>query len=395
MMITQEQVETFKIPLANNKKKIRILGTGFCGFIGSHFVEHLLKETNWEIVILDRLDISGNLERLRDISIWEQEKHRVKFIWWDLKAPLNSFVKKDIGEVDYIWHLAASSHVDRSIEDPLSFVMDNVVGTCNLLNFARTLKDLELFIYFSTDEVFGPAPEGVLYKEWDRYKAGNPYAASKAGAEELCIAFENTYKLPIIVTHTMNCVGERQHPEKFIPMCIRKILAGEVITIHADKTKTKSGSRFWIHARNVCQALLFLTDIYYIKSNPMWRIKRKIKPELLTETEPGQIINVSSVYDIEKIPTIEVEFGDKYNIVGEKEVSNLELAQFIARVIGKKLKYEMVDFHSSRPGHDLRYSLDGTKMKEMGWQLPKTFEQSLAKTIKWYLKPENKKWLNL
>lgn len=328
---------------------IKILITGGCGFIGHHFVEGLLKETDWEIVILDRLDISGNLERLRDISIWEQEKHRVKFLWWDLKAPLNEFIKKDIGEVNYIWHLAASSHVDRSIEDPLSFVMDNVVGTCNLLNFARTLNNLKLFIYFSTDEVFGPAPEGIYYKEWDRYKSGNPYAATKAGAEELCVAFENTYKLPIIITHTMNVISERQHPEKFFPMCIKKILNDEIITIHSDKTKTKSGSRHWIHARNVLKALFFLTKNYTI--------------------------------------------GDKYNIVGE-ERSNLWIAQFIAKVLNKSLKYEMVDFHSSRPGHDLRYSLDGSKLKEMGFEYPLNLEQSLEKTIKWYLKDNNQRWLN-
>jgi dTDP-glucose 4,6-dehydratase len=325
----------------------RVLLTGGAGFIGHHLVEGILKNTNWDIVIIDRLDISGNTRRLTDIDVWEKEKHRVKFIWWDLKAEISESVRKEIGQVNYVWHLAASSHVDRSILDPMSFVMDNVVGTCNLLNFARTLPNLNQFIYFSTDEVFGPASEGVNYKEWDRYKSGNPYAASKAGAEELCVAFENTYKLPVIITHTMNVYGERQHPEKFIPLTIKKILVGEKILIHADKTKTKSGSRMWIHARNVCSALLFLVG--------------------------------------KGIP------GDKYNIVGEKEVSNLEMAQFIAKVIGKELQYEMVDFHSSRPGHDLRYSLDGSKMRSIGWELPKTFEQSLEKTVKWTL--ENQEWL--
>jgi dTDP-glucose 4,6-dehydratase len=332
------------------KMSKKLLITGGCGAVGAQVVEGVLKETDWEIVVVDRLDISGSLERLRDMDCWEKEKDRVKFIWWDLKAPVNQITINQIGHVDYIWHLAASSHVDRSIEDPMSFVMDNVVGTCNILNFARTVKDLQLFIYFSTDEVFGPAPEGVAYKEFDRYHSGNPYAASKAGGEELAMAFQNTYGLPIIVTHTMNIFMERQHPEKFLPMLIRKILKGETVTIHSDKTKTKSGTRFYIHARNVCKALLFLTT------------------------------NSSSP-------------GNKYNIVGEKEVSNLELAQMVAKIIGKELKYEMVDFHSSRPGHDLRYALDGTKLKSLGFQYPLNFEKSLEKTVKWFLK--NQKWLNL
>lgn len=327
-------------------KKVCI--TGGMGFVGSHIVEGVLKNTDWDIVVLDRLDISGNPHRLEDTEIWKDEKDRVKFVWWDLKAELNDSVKNQIGQVDYIWHLAASSHVDRSIDDPMSFVQDNVVGTCNILNFARTIKDLKQFIYFSTDEVFGPAPEGVAYKEWDRYKSGNPYAASKAGGEELAIAFENTYKLPVIVTHTMNVYGERQHPEKFIPMIIRKVLKGETVTIHSNKEKTKAGTRFYIHARNVCNALLFLTN------------------------------NSSSP-------------GNKYNIVGEREVSNLELAQMIAKIVGKPLKYDMVDFHSQRPGHDLRYALDGTKLKSLGFEFPLNFEKSLTKTIQWYLKhPE---WL--
>jgi len=324
---------------------MKLLLTGGVGFVGSHIVEGVLKDTDWEIVIIDRLDISGNLERLTDMSIWEKEKHRVKFIWWDLKSEVNKQIIKEIGKVDYIWHLAASSHVDRSITDPVSFVMDNVVGTCNLLEYARKVNP-KLVINFGTDEVFGPAPEGVDYKEDDRFKPANPYAASKAGATVLGDAYFNTYKLPVINTFTMNVFGERQHPEKFIPMTIKKVLAGENVLIHADKTETKSGSRKWIHARNVCQALMFLT-------------------------EKGKL-------------------GDKYNIVGE-ELSNLELAQFIAEVIEKPLKYKLVDFHSSRPGHDLRYSLDGSKLKKMGFEYSKNFKQSLTKVVEWYIK--NPQWL--
>lgn len=329
-----------------------ILITGGAGFIGAHIVEGVLKNTGWNIVILDRLDISGNLERLRDMEIWEKEKGRVNFIWWDLKSPINDLVKKNIGDINYIWHLAASSHVDRSIEDPLGFVMDNVVGTCNILNFARDAKNLELFINFNTDECFGPALEGVFYKESDRHNPKNPYAATKVGQWALGAAFENCYKLPVINTYTMNVYGERQHPEKFIPMVIRKVLRGEKVTIHSNKEKTQAGKRHYIHARNVCSALLFLTNR---------------------------------------------DFGgyDEFNIVGEKEIDNLALAQFIARVVGKELNYEMVDFHSSRPGHDLRYALSGEKLKNEGFSFPKNFEESLEKTIKWYLDDKNKKWLNI
>jgi dTDP-glucose 4,6-dehydratase len=148
----------------------------------------------------------------------------------------------------------------------------------------------------------------------------------------------------------MNAFGERQHPEKFIPSVIRKILRNEKVIIHANPERTKAGSRFYIHCRNIAGALLFL---------------------------------------IQRMDPVGVR--DKYNIVGEKEVDNLDMAKFIAEVIGKPLDYEMVDFHSSRPGHDLRYALSGKKMNGLGWKIPKTFEQSLEKTIKWYL--ENPKWL--
>jgi dTDP-glucose 4,6-dehydratase len=188
----------------------KVLITGGTGFIGHHLIEHFLLNTDWEFVCLDRLDTSGTLYRLHEVLHGEtgvnhpEWKKRVRFVYHDLKSELNSFVANKIGKVDYILHLAAGSHVDRSIEDPMSFVMDNVVGTTNLLNFARTLDSLELLVNFSTDEVFGPAPEGVKYKEWDRYNSTNPYSASKAGAEEMCLAFANTYKLPLVQTHCMN-----------------------------------------------------------------------------------------------------------------------------------------------------------------------------------------------
>ena len=327
---------------------MRVLVTGGAGFIGHHLIEALLKNSNWSIVSLDRLDTSGTLARLTDLDVWERERERVTIVHHDLKAAINDHVSQRIGSVDVVLHLAASSHVDRSIIDPLSFVMDNVVGTCNLLNWCRSglnwnrsFTDAR-FVYFGTDEVFGPAPGDIQYKEWDRYKPGNPYAATKSGAEDLCIAFQNTYQLPVIIVHCMNVFGERQCPEKFLPSVIRKVLRGEKVSIHSDAGKTKAGSRFYIHARNVIRAVLFLLN--------------------------------------------RGEVGEKYNIVGEQEVSNLDLALTVARHLKKPLDYELVDFHSSRPGHDLRYALDGSKMAELGWKLPVNFESSLRKTIEWYVK---------
>lgn len=359
---------------------MKILLTGASGFIGSHIVEHLLKNTDWEIITLDRLNVSGNHNRFTDMEIWPREGHRVKPIVHDLRCAVNEVVADQIGQVNFILHLAASTHVDRSITDPMGFVLDNMVATTNILEFARKQGNLKAFLYFSTDEVFGPAPEGVAYKEWDRYNAGNPYAAAKAGGEEMTLAFANTYRLPCIITHTMNVFGERQHPEKFIPMTIQKILKGEKILIHSNKDKTKAGSRFWIHGRNVAAAILTLLEKWpnvEMKDAPL--LEGHMGPHW---QKPGCI------------PC------DKFNIVGEKELDNLEMAQFIFDAIceadpetPRKFEYEMVDFHSSRPGHDLRYGLDGAKMKAMGWSLPLTFEESLRHTIRWYL--DHKNWLGI
>ena len=337
----------------------RALVTGGAGFIAHHLVSYLLKNTDWEIITLDRLDYSGNLNRLHDLLTREhdeQTRRRVKVVYHDLKAELNPLIRSTIGEVEYVLHLAAGSHVDRSIEYPMEFVMDNVVGTCNILEFARTQKNLERFIYFSTDEVFGPAPNGIKYKENDRYNSTNPYSASKAGGEELAVAYENTYKLPVYITHTMNVFGERQHPEKYIPMCIRKICNGETVTIHSDPTKTIPGSRHYIHAEDVSSAILFLLN----------------HQGSFVADETGA-----------KCP--------KFNIVGSEELNNLELAQIISNAQGKELKYELIDFHSSRPGHDLRYALDGTKMKELGWEPSKSVKDRISDVTKWTL--NNNMWI--
>lgn len=329
----------------------KIIVTGGAGFIGHHIVEHYLKNSDAKIYVFDKLTYASNgFDRLRDINVFDDK--RVTVFTLDITQPVPLGVYQEVKDATHILHLAAESHVDNSITDPLPFVMSNVVGTTHILNLARILDKLELMVYFSTDEVFGPAPDNYNYNEWDRYKSSNPYAAAKAGGEEMVIAFENTYKIPAIITHCMNVVGERQHPEKFVPMVIRKVLHSEEVTIHSHPDKTRAGSRFYIHARNVADAV-----------------------DHLMKYDKG------------------LTMGDKFNIVGEKELDNLKLAQLIAEYVGKPLKYEMVDFHSARPGHDLRYGLNGSKMAQMGWKPKVTIEESLKKIVEWSLRPENKKWL--
>lgn len=333
-----------------------ILITGTSGFIASHICEHILKNTDWNIIGIDKLSYSSSgYDRLRDIKAFDDK--RVKLFATDLTLPLPEGLIKEIGEVDYILHLAAETHVDNSISSPVSFVQNNINSTIYLLEYARSLKGLKKFLYFSTDEVFGTAPPNVNYKEGDRFNPGNPYSASKASAECICMAYANTYKMPIIITNTMNVIGERQHPEKFVPKVINCVLDGKTVPIHSDKTKKHAGTRFYIHARNVADAVLFILK----KTN-------------------------------ETLNNIDASKG-KFNIVGEKEFDNLALAKLIAKHMNKPLKYEMVSWHESRPGHDLRYAISGMKMKRLGWKPPVTIEQSINKVIDWNLMPENKKWL--
>lgn len=331
----------------------RVLVTGGAGFIAHNLIKEILERTDWDIVSLDRLDFSSDINRLTEVIGQYDTNKRVNIVYHDLRSEINSSIDKRIGHIDYILHLAAGSHVDRSIEDPMLFVQDNVVGTCNILNFART-RDIEKFVYFSTDEVFGPAPEGVFFDEYDRYNSSNPYSASKAGGEELAIAFQNTYKVPVMITHTMNVFGERQSPEKYIPLCIGKVMRGETITIHSDATRTIAGTRHYIHNSDVADALMFLLD-------------RELEAEA---------------------PAFKVP---KFNIVGKEEIDNLEVAKLVAEYVGKELKYEMTDFHSSRPGHDLRYALSGERMKRLGWVPSVSFRDRLQSVVQWYI--NNPNWM--
>jgi dTDP-glucose 4,6-dehydratase len=323
----------------------KILITGGCGFVGHHVIEHFLKATRWHIITFDKLTYAARgLDRVRDINAFDAG--RVAFYSVDFTQPISEGVVRECKDVDYILHLGAETHVDNSIVDPMPFIRSNVLGTAHMLEFAKLCHRLKAFCYFSTDEVYGPAPEGVAYKEWDRYNCTNPYSATKAGGEELVLAYMNTYGVPGFITHTMNIIGERQHPEKYLPKCIRYIEQSRKLSIHGAPDGTP-GSRFYIHARNVAHALHWLLDKF--------------------------------------------EQREKYNIVGEREVDNLELAKLAASVMDAPLDYELVDFHTSRPGHDLRYALDGTRMAELGWAPPMAIEDTVATTVRWTL--DNPQWL--
>lgn len=376
----------------------KVLVTGAAGFVGSHLCEHILKKTDWAITCLDRFDASGNPNRLSEMLETTPgiDRSRIKFVFWDLRAELNEQVQDQLGgPFDLILHLAAGSHVDRSIDEPLLFFQDNCIGTVNLMNYARDgglvleenfsddpTKEMPIagkFLYFSTDEIYGPAPEFVRdvvtgeyitdmpfkgFKEWDRLNPNNPYAAAKAAAEMAVIAFANTYRIPCVITNTMNIFGERQHPEKFIPLVIKRSISGEKLFIHANKDKTEAGKRHYLHVRNICAATVWVA-------------------------ENGKLLNGTA------------EQG-RYNVVGEIELDNLTLAQMVHGIVADyfrdkgqsipDLDAELVDFHSSRPGHDLRYALTGDLLKSEGFSYPVEFEPSLRKMIYWTLDHKDK-WL--
>lgn len=336
---------------------MKILVTGGTGFVGHHIVKYFAEKEH-EVTILDRSSFAGTQCRFDDFGA---TKYIIKCLGHDLRFPIDNInLIKELGQPDYVLHLAASSHVDRSIIDPLSFVYDNVVGTCNILNWLRCSTPKSRFLYFSTDEVFGPASiqpsqfmedqrnqiDRYCYQEWNRYNSSNPYAASKAGAEELCLAFANTYSLDIFITHSMNIIGEKQHPEKLLPFLIKNILAEKHIKLHSNAARTDAPTRFFITPNIVAEAIDFL----YSKA----------------------------------------EKGEKYNIVGEKELSSLEIAKFVATILGKELSYELTE-DNLRPGHDPRYALDGTKLANMGFKPSSDFWNNLKRIIVWY--EANSKWL--
>lgn len=329
----------------------RVLLTGVAGSIGVHTLIHIFHNTDWHVVGVDSLvpKHKGIAERITEMlrehpEYWD----RFTLITHDLTKRFTPKVKNQMGKIDYIINLASLSDVEASIQDPEPFVENNVQLMYTMLAYARECRP-KAFIQFSTDEVYGPSGREQKHPEWSPILPSNPYSASKAMQEALAIAWWRSYGVPVIITNTMNNFGEYQQPSKYPVIIQRAVENGEKLTIHGSEDGKDVGTRYYIHSRNASDALIFILE--------------NLPPHM---HEPNAI-----------------DKPDRYNIVGDKQVDNLELAQMIARLMGKPLIYEMVDAHSGRPGHDRHYGLDGTKLKKLGWKSPLSFEESMKNTIEW------------
>ena len=331
--------------------KTNILITGGAGFIGGHVVRLFVeKYPNYHIYNLDALTYAGNLENLKDI----EDKPNYSFI----KADINDAEVIDVLFEKYkfenIIHLAAESHVDRSIKDPLAFVKTNVLGTMNLLNAFKTCwKDNfknKRFYHISTDEVYGTLGETGLFTETTPYAPNSPYSASKASSDHFVRAYGETYNMPYVITNCSNNYGQNQFPEKLIPLFINNIINNKPLPVYGDGNYTRD----WLYVKDHALAI----DLVFHKG----------------------------------------ENAETYNIGGFNEWKNIDLVKLLCQQMDKALGREkgtsekLITYVKDRPGHDLRYAIDASKIKEeLGWQPSVTFEQGLEKTINWYL--NNKTWL--
>lgn len=350
----------------------RVLLTGHGGFVGHHCLEYFLERTDWEIVCIDSFRHKGTCRRVIEVA---NDNPRVKTYKHDLTVPIdqplenlifNKRLSKDsfaIEEdpIDLIINMASESAVERSTVDPVACLKNNYDLAINMLEFARRCKGLKQFIQISTDEVYGEAPPNGAHKEWSEIMPSNPYAASKAAQEALAIAYWRTYNLPITITNTMNIIGERQDPEKFLPKIIQKVARGEEMPIYAD-SNSAIGARVYLYAKNMADALVFLAN-----KTPARYSDFIIK----NETHAAR--------------------PDRYNICGDTELNNLDMALLVAKVMGKELKYKLISSESIRPGYDRRYMLDGSKLENMGWKAPVEFEDALKQIVSWTI--NNPHWL--
>jgi dTDP-glucose 4,6-dehydratase len=312
----------------------RILVTGGAGFIGSHFVRRLLREhPSYEVINVDKLTYAGNRDNLSDV----EGDPRYRFVQGDICD--GQLVDELAGQADAIVSLAAETHVDRSLLAVDAFLRTDVYGTYVLL-FAARKHGIERFVYVSTDEVYGDVPEGHSCDEAAPLRPRNPYAASKAAADMLCLAFFASYGLPVVVSRGVNTMGPCQYPEKMIPLFVTNALRDERLPLYGDGHQVRD----WLFVEDHCEAL----DV------------------LLHEGMLGEV----------------------YNIAADNHRQNIEVAEAILELLGKPCS--LIRHVPDRPGHDRRYSLDWSKMKGLGWAPRHDFAEALAKTVAWYR--DNERW---
>lgn len=334
----------------------RLLLTGIGGSIGVHTFAHIMHNTDWHVVGIDSFRHKGWTDRVQEMLNSHPEwSERLTLVTHDLTAPFSALMKERIGRIDYIIAMASLSDVEASIHDAANFIQNNVTLAINLLEYAKEARP-EAFIQVSTDEVYGPTEtKDDGYVEWSPIVPSNPYAASKACQEAIAVSYWRTYGVPVVITNTMNNFAEMQQSSKYPVMLQKAIASGDIVTIHGDIGDI--GSRSYIHSRNHSDALIF--------------ILRNLPPH---KHEPGK-----------------ADKPDRYNIAGDKQFDNLELAKVIAGSLGKELRYNLVDAHSTRPGHDKHYGLNDSKLRNLGWESPVSFEESLKNTIEW--QTNNPEWI--
>ncbi len=344
---------------------MKLLITGGAGFIGSHVVRRFVKRyPDYKIYNLDKLTYAGNLENLRDIS----QSANYRFIKGDIidTSYINNLFADE--QFDAVIHLAAESHVDRSITSPMDFIMTNIVGTVNLLNAFKSVHhsriksqhpekaitesvNRNIFYHISTDEVYGSLGTSGYFTEETAYDPHSPYSASKASSDHLVRAYHDTYKLPVIISNCSNNYGPNHFPEKLIPLAINNIKRFLPIPVYGKGENVRD----WLYVEDHAEAI----DLIFHK---------------------GKI-------------------GDTYNIGGNNEWRNIDLIRLLCSIMDKKMERDagtserLINFVKDREGHDLRYAIDSSKLqREMGWKPSVTFEQGLEKTVDWYL--QNDAWLH-
>ncbi|MBW2609231.1 MAG: dTDP-glucose 4,6-dehydratase [Deltaproteobacteria bacterium] len=332
---------------------LNMLVTGGCGFIGSNFIQYLLKESDFSgrVINVDKLTYAGNPENLMDIE--KDLPGRYVFVKSDIchLEEVNRIFKEY--SIDSVCHLAAESHVDRSIVRPDVFIRTNIIGTFNLLECTRTARDqLELFHHISTDEVFGSLGKDGLFTEETPYSPNSPYSASKASSDHLVRAYHKTYDLPVTISNCSNNYGPYQFPEKLIPLMILNAVEGKPLPVYGDGRNVRD----WLFVRDHCTAI--------------WTIMKQGKR------------------------------GETYNIGGNTEMENIRIVEMICDILdeykkgeGNQSRRELITFVKDRPGHDRRYAIDFNKIKDqLGWTPKESLESGLRKTIQWYL--DNAEWVN-